>query len=77
VLWTTESFTPHAFAVNPRVTDKVSQALAQVMTKMIVDPAAAEILHNLNMKGWDLAADKDWDDLRNLHVDIKDAPVQQ
>ena len=47
------------------------------MTKMNDDPVAVEILHNLSMKGWDLALDKDWDDLRNLHVDIKEAPVQQ
>ena len=77
VLGTTYSFTPHTFAVNPRVTYLVSQALDQAFIKTTVDPAAAEILNNLSRQGWDLAADKDCDDVRNLHVDIKDAPVQQ
>ena len=76
VLWTTDSFTPHAFAVHPKVTEKVRQAFILAMTKMATDPAATEILHNLSLHGWDAANDRDWDDLRKLHVDIKDAPVQ-
>lgn len=69
VLWHTDSFTPHAFAVHPRVPEKIQQALAKALYAMDADANAAGILRNLNMRGWEPGEDKDWDDLRKLPVD--------
>ncbi|MCX7098870.1 MAG: PhnD/SsuA/transferrin family substrate-binding protein [Methylococcales bacterium] len=76
VLWRTDSYTPHAFAVNPHVPEAVQQAVAKAMYAMDADPAAAAALKKLNMRGWEPGEDKDWDDLRKLPLDQVDAPVK-
>ena len=76
ILWRTDSYSPHALAVNPRVPETVKQAVAKALYAMDSDPNAADILRNLNMKGWESGQDKDWDDLRELPVAVDDAPVE-
>ncbi|GAB6141508.1 phosphate/phosphite/phosphonate ABC transporter substrate-binding protein [Methylosoma difficile] len=77
VLWRTDSFIPHAFAAKPGVPEKVLQVIAKAMYVMASQPEGQSILQNLNMKGWEPAQDKDWDDLRKMPLDIADAPIQK
>lgn len=75
VLWNTDSYTPHALAVHPRVPETAREALAKVLSAMGSDSEAAEILQDLNMRGWEPGQDKEWDDLRKLPIDVDDAPI--
>lgn len=71
ILWRTELYTPHAFAAHPRVTPEVRKALTDVMVAMDSDPTAMKILSDLGMKGWQVAVDSDWDDLRKLPLNLQ------
>jgi phosphonate transport system substrate-binding protein len=77
VLWRTDSYTPHALAVHPRIPKTVREAVAKALYAMDADSDAAGILHELNMRGWEIGQDQDWDDLRKLPLDAVDAPVEQ
>lgn len=76
ILWRTDTFTPHALAVHSRVPEAVQQAVAKGLYGMADDAAAAAILQKLNMRGWELGSDTDWDDLRKLPLDNTAAPVR-
>ncbi|NOS87160.1 MAG: PhnD/SsuA/transferrin family substrate-binding protein [Methylococcaceae bacterium] len=76
ILWRTDTFTPHALAVHPRVPEAVQQAVAKGLYGMADDAAAAAILQKLNMRGWELGSNTDWDDLRKLPLDNTAAPVR-
>lgn len=77
VLWRTDSYTPHALATHPRVPETAREAVAKALYAMADDNDAAGILQGLNMRGWELGQDQDWDDLRKLPVEAGDAPVEQ
>ena len=70
ILWTTEGFTPHAFAAHPRVPASVVQQLTAAMTTLDqTEPGKAQ-LAALGFKGLVPARDSDWDDVRGLGIDL-------
>ncbi|WP_143711465.1 phosphate/phosphite/phosphonate ABC transporter substrate-binding protein [Magnetococcus marinus] len=69
VLWTTEGYTPHAFAARPGLDSVMVQKLQQAMLNMAQDSAAQPLLKALNFKGLVVAHHEDWDDVRQLHVE--------
>ncbi len=70
IAWTTNKFTPHALAVHPRVPDEVIEALQDTLGKLD-DPIAHEpLLKPLRFKGWEVANDADWDDVRQLELNV-------
>lgn len=70
VLWTSEPFTPHAFAAHPRVDPAVITRIREVMINMENNPEGKELLTNINFKGIEAGEDKDWDDVRALGIDL-------
>jgi phosphonate transport system substrate-binding protein len=72
VLWTTEGYTPHAFAAHPRVPVAVVERLAEAMIAMSGDAQGRGLLEPLNVVGFEAAADRDWDDVRALEIDLLD-----
>lgn len=75
VLWTTEGYTPHAFAAHPRVPGAVVESLAGAMIAMSSDAQGRALLEPLNVQGFEAAADRDWDDVRALQIDLLDDMV--
>lgn len=66
IAWTTDKYTPHALAVHPRV-DNAHVDLLQQALQALDDPTKyAEILGPIRFKGWEAAADEDWNDVRAL-----------
>ena len=73
VLYTTEGYTPHAFAAHSRVPDGVRTAIQNAFVDMFNDPHGRKLLETVGFKqGVEKAYDKDWDDVRGLG--FKDLP---
>ncbi len=70
ILWTSEPFTPHAFAAHSRVDPAVIARIREIMINMKNDPEGRQLLANINFKGIEAGEDKDWDDVRALGIDL-------
>ena len=66
VIYTTKSYTPHAFAGNKALDVAKMGEIATAMLK--IAKASPELLKKIGMKGFDLASDSTWDDVRNLSL---------
>ncbi len=77
VLWTTRTFTPHAIAAHPSVDSAAVSRLSQALVGMNTDPEGRALLKTINFKGMQLAQDKDWDDVRNLGLNMLDQLIKQ
>jgi len=67
-LWQSQSYTPHAFAVHPRVSDSRVDRLKQAMLDMAKEPAGQALLARIKFKGIENGKDTDWDDIRALNI---------
>ncbi|MEO5365104.1 MAG: phosphate/phosphite/phosphonate ABC transporter substrate-binding protein [Magnetococcus sp. WYHC-3] len=74
VLWRTPPHTSHALAIHPRMEAALRAALVPALVGMVNDPLGQNILKNLNIPGWQLAADADWDDVRALRLSPPSSP---
>jgi phosphonate transport system substrate-binding protein len=72
VLWTTDGYTPHAFAAHPRIPQPAVAGLAEAMRAMSADPRGRALLEPLDITGFGAAVDGDWDDVRALEIDLLD-----
>ena len=68
VLWTTEPYTPHAFASHPRVKPETVLNVQQAFIDMHNDPVGRALLNSINFKGLETAQNSDWDDVRALDI---------
>ncbi len=68
VLWTSEGYTPHAFAVHPRVPRKVVEKLQKVLFEMSNDPQGQKLLKRLRFKSIEEGTDAQWNDVRLLDI---------
>lgn len=64
VIYNTKAYTPHAFAGNKALDVAKMGEIATAMLK--IAKASPELLKEIGMKGFDLASDSTWDDVRNL-----------
>ena len=70
VLWTTQGYTPHAFAALPGVPAQVVADLQAAFVAMFDDPEGRKLLEAVGFKkGAEAAADGDWADVRGLGID--------
>lgn len=68
VLWTSDDYTPHAFAAHPRVDRAAVERLQQAMLDMEHDPRGQALLKAMRMKGFEVGMDRDWNDVRSLDI---------
>ena len=66
ILWTSNGYTPHAFAVHPRVPDDVVVKIQNALVKMEQSERGKALLKTLKIKGIEAAKNSDWDDIRSL-----------
>ncbi|WP_415900350.1 phosphate/phosphite/phosphonate ABC transporter substrate-binding protein [Neptuniibacter sp. QD48_11] len=76
VLWTTPGYTPHAIAVHPRVDGEKMQKVQQAFLSMNEDPEGKALLKSINFKGMEVAANDDWDDVRDLDIKLLEHLLQ-
>lgn len=70
VLWTTQGFTPHAFAYRKEIAPEVVKKLQLVLLQMHEHNEGIALLKRVNFKGFDFASNEDWNDVRELGINI-------
>ena len=70
VLWTSQGFTPHAIAANPDVSAEAMASMQSALVDMEQSDEGRALLKRLNIKGFEAAENKDWDDVRSLKIDL-------
>jgi len=66
ILWTSEGFTPHAFAAHSRVPKDVVRKVQTALIQMSDDPKGRALIKKLKLNGIEAAQNSDWDDVRKL-----------
>lgn len=70
VLWRSEGFTPHAFAVHPDLPEKQAASIQRALIEMGNHAEGQALLERANLQPLVIAADSDWDDVRELGLDV-------
>jgi phosphonate transport system substrate-binding protein len=68
VLWTTESYTPHAFAAHPDISNETIENILSILKSINTYPEKEPILSPIRFKGFERANHHDWDDIRKLNL---------
>jgi len=68
ILWTSNGYTPHAFAAHPRVPEEVVRKLQSAMLEMERDPRGSALLKSIRLKGIEVGLDSEWNDVRALNI---------
>jgi len=68
ILWKSEGYTPHAFAVHSNVADSDVAAILKSLDGVSNDTEYKEVLSNLGFNKLIPAVDSDWDDVRALGI---------
>ncbi len=69
ILWTSDGYTPHAFAAHPRVPKNVVEDVQRAMLQMDMDPRGKALLKSIRLKGIESGEDYEWDDVRALNIE--------
>ena len=70
ILWTTKTYTPHAFAAHPRVPQEKVEKVRRAFIRMNDSEEGQALLRSINFKGMQAAENGDWDDVRGLGIDL-------
>ncbi len=68
ILWTSDAFTPHAFAAHPRVPHTVVEKVQRAMLEMDRTPEGKALLASLRLQGIEAGQDAEWNDVRALQI---------
>ena len=81
ILWTTKGYTPHAIATHPNMQKPQREKVLKALLSMNDNPQAQPLLESINFNGFEAAHNKDWDDVRALHLEalenLKNASAHQ
>lgn len=72
IFWTTQPYTPHAFAAHPTLAPEIVGKIQLAMLEMNGSAEAAPLIQAINFKGFENANHADWDDVRALKIDLLD-----
>ncbi|MEM1297941.1 MAG: phosphate/phosphite/phosphonate ABC transporter substrate-binding protein [Pseudomonadota bacterium] len=74
VLYRTEGYTPHAFALRSDLGEGLSSELQRVLLE--IGQNAPELATAIGMQGFEQGADADWDDIRALDLTTRDTGIE-
>lgn len=72
IMWTTPGYTPHAIAVHPKISPKVSKQIQQALLDLNDREKGRQLLQGINFKAIEAAKDNHWDDVRALDIKLLD-----
>ena len=72
IVWTSEGFTPHAIAAHAAMNHNLSKKIQQAFAAMDESEAGIKLLQGIALKGFEMAEDSDWDDVRSLKLNLLD-----
>jgi len=70
ILWTSDGYTPHAIAMHPRIPAAVSERLVSALIAMTESSQGQQLLQSIKVKGFEVANNEDWDDVRSLNIHL-------
>jgi phosphonate transport system substrate-binding protein len=70
ILWISPGYTPHAFAAHPRLDSSVVDTIQAAMVQLDQTVAGRTLLGNLKLKGITPASDGEWNDIRDMNLQI-------
>jgi phosphonate transport system substrate-binding protein len=70
ILWTSTGYTPHALAAHPRVETRKVKKIQQALIDMENNPRGNALLKKVNINGFELGKDADWNDVRSLNLSL-------
>ena len=68
ILWKSDGYTPHAFAVHPRVPQSMVNKLQKALLEMEKNPQGKALLKKIRLKGIEKGTDAEWNDVRALNI---------
>ena len=68
IFWTSDGFTPHAFAAHPDIPVVDRELLTNALAALEATDTGMDLLKSINFKGMQSAENKDWDDVRKLQI---------
>ena len=70
ILWTSTGYTPHALAAHPRVETRKVKKIQQALIDMENNPRGNALQKKININGFELGKDADWNDVRLLNLSL-------
>lgn len=70
VLWESPGYTPHAIAARPYLAPDISTAVQQALAALDKGKKGKQLLLPLNIKGFVTAENEEWNDVRDLGLDL-------
>lgn len=70
VLWTTSGYTPHAFAGLSTINTMDLEKIRQAMIDIDKSEEGKKLLKALKLRGIEAAQNKDWNDIRELNINL-------
>ena len=70
ILWISDEFTSHAIATHPMMNENLSKKIQKAFAVMDRDETGRKLLQGIALKGFEIAEDRDWDDVRSLKLDL-------
>jgi phosphonate transport system substrate-binding protein len=70
ILWKSKGYTPHAIAAHPRVSSAEVARLQAALQNLSLSEQGRAALGRINFTAVIAAQDSDWDDVRDLQIDI-------
>lgn len=72
VMWRTQGYTPHAIAASPDIENVVMQTFTEAFMSLNKTHQGKALLNNLKFKSIEKAKNSDWDDVRDLEINLLD-----
>ena len=67
-IWKSAKYTSHAIATHPRVEDLSREKILTALINMTNTERGITLLKSINFKGFEMAENSDWDDVRALQI---------
>lgn len=71
IFWRTPTYTPHAFAIHPRVPTATREVLVEHILALDDTDIGRNLIAPLNFKGIEAASNSDWNDVRALNINLE------
>lgn len=76
ILWKSEGYTPHAIAIHPNMDNALKNKLQNALVMLDTTEEGKKLLKAIRIKGFSIAYDKDWDDVRSLNIDLLENMIE-
>ena len=70
ILWRSDKFTPHAIASSGKINKETRQLVLDALLQLNDKPEYEPLLKAISFKGFEDASDKDWNDVRDLNIQV-------